>query len=49
MFLDQVRGLHNWQWIFIIDGALTIGTGIIAFVFLPDFPEKDTTCKNLFF
>ncbi|KAG2217614.1 hypothetical protein INT45_004169 [Circinella minor] len=46
MFLDQARGLHNWQWIFIIDGALTIGTGIIAFIFLPDFPEKDTTFLN---
>ena len=46
MFLDQVRGLRNWQWIFVIDGVLTIATGIVAFVFLPGFPEKDTTCKK---
>ncbi|KAM5354770.1 hypothetical protein ACJ41O_001416 [Fusarium nematophilum] len=36
--LDQVRGLAGWQWLFIIQGALSIVTALTAFFFLPDHP-----------
>ncbi|CEI70413.1 hypothetical protein FVEN_g1081 [Fusarium venenatum] len=36
--LDQTHGLAGWQWLFIIQGALSICTAILAFIFLPDHP-----------
>ncbi|KAJ4193891.1 hypothetical protein NW767_010130 [Fusarium falciforme] len=36
--LDQVKGLAGWQWLFIIQGALSIVTALLAFAFLPDHP-----------
>jgi MFS family permease len=36
--LDQTHGLAGWQWLFIIQGALSILTAILAFIFLPDHP-----------
>ncbi|KAF5024482.1 hypothetical protein F66182_3422 [Fusarium sp. NRRL 66182] len=36
--LDQTHGLAGWQWLFIIQGALSIVTAILAFIFLPDHP-----------
>ncbi|CAO3563423.1 unnamed protein product [Mortierella alpina] len=35
-------GLRAWQWIFIIEGIPTIICSIIAYIFLPDFPETST-------
>ncbi|KAF9071629.1 major facilitator superfamily domain-containing protein [Rhodocollybia butyracea] len=35
-------GLHGWSWIFIIEGALTIVFGCVAWMFLPDFPDNNT-------
>jgi MFS family permease len=37
--MEGVRGLHNWQWIFILEGILTILIGIAAFFLVSDFPE----------
>lgn len=38
--LDGVHGIASWQWIFIIEGAATVGVGIfILFWTIPDFPE----------
>ncbi|KAF8918208.1 major facilitator superfamily domain-containing protein, partial [Mucidula mucida] len=34
-------GLNGWSWIFIIEGALTILFGIIAWGYLPDFPDRN--------
>ncbi|RDB25238.1 putative transporter C11D3.18C [Hypsizygus marmoreus] len=34
-------GLGGWQWIFIIEGAITIGLGLLTFLFVPDFPDKN--------
>ncbi|KAH7353595.1 major facilitator superfamily domain-containing protein [Plectosphaerella cucumerina] len=36
--LDGARGLRGWQWLFIIQGALSILTAILAFYFLPNHP-----------
>ncbi|KAJ8094891.1 hypothetical protein PM082_010106 [Marasmius tenuissimus] len=35
------RGLNGWQWIFIIEGAITIAFGMIAYFFIPDFPDRN--------
>ncbi|KAF9547169.1 hypothetical protein EC957_008851 [Mortierella hygrophila] len=40
--MDGLHGLHGWQWIFIIEGIPTIVVCIIAFVYLPNFPETST-------
>ncbi|KAF1355981.1 MFS transporter-like protein [Lizonia empirigonia] len=36
--LDGVRGLAGWRWLFIIQGALSIGIAFLAFFLLPDHP-----------
>ncbi|KAJ5103211.1 hypothetical protein N7532_003740 [Penicillium argentinense] len=33
------RGLSAWQWLYIIEGAITVFVGLIICVVLPDFPE----------
>lgn len=38
--MEGVRGLHNWQWIFILEGLATAVVGIVFFFFFPDFPEE---------
>jgi MFS family permease len=38
--MDGLGGLHNWQWIFVLEGILTVLIGIAAFFFLSDFPEE---------
>ena len=42
--LDGAHGLESWRWLFIIEGVITIGVGIIAAFVLPDFPSA---CKFL--
>jgi hypothetical protein len=37
--LKGTHGYNGWQWIFIIEGAATIGLGILAWLFAADFPE----------
>jgi MFS family permease len=36
--LDGSMGLAGWKWLFIIQGALSVLTAIVAFYFLPDHP-----------
>lgn len=38
--LHTRAGLHGWQWIFIIQGILTVVIGIMGFLFITDFPDK---------
>lgn len=37
--LDGARGLAAWQWLYIIEGTITIGIGIMLCLILPDFPN----------
>lgn len=43
--LQGVNGLDAWQWIFIIDGIISIAVGIIGFYVLPGTPNS---CYSLF-
>ncbi|OAL53113.1 MFS general substrate transporter [Pyrenochaeta sp. DS3sAY3a] len=38
--LDGVHGLKGWQWLFIIQGAFSMGIAILAAFTLPDSPLK---------
>ncbi|KAF2647861.1 permease of the major facilitator superfamily [Lophiostoma macrostomum CBS 122681] len=33
------RGMGAWQWLYIIEGTITIGIGILVVIILPDFPD----------
>ncbi|KAH9487295.1 putative transporter C11D3.18C [Psilocybe cubensis] len=33
-------GLNGWQWIFIIEGVITIALGLLTWLYIPDFPDK---------
>lgn len=35
-------GLETWRWLLIIEGAITMGTSIVLFFLIPDFPETAT-------
>jgi MFS family permease len=38
--LDGARGLRGWRWLFIVEGAATIGWAFIAHFILLDFPAN---------
>ena len=42
--LNGARGMAAWQWLYIIEGTITIAIGLIIMVILPDFPD---TWKSL--
>jgi len=37
--LDGARGLGAWQWLYIIEGSITMFIGLVICVILPDFPD----------
>jgi len=37
--LGYSRGLSPWQWLYIIEGAITVFVGILVCIILPDFPD----------
>lgn len=36
--LEGVHGIRGWRWLFIVEGAATVGFAIISLFILPDFP-----------
>ncbi|KAK7056734.1 hypothetical protein VNI00_002451 [Paramarasmius palmivorus] len=36
--LDGNHGIAGWRWIFIVEGVVTIGLGLLSFVFMSDYP-----------
>lgn len=38
--LNGVHGLLSWQWIYIVEGAITAGLSVLLFFIVPDFPEE---------
>ncbi|KAI1140237.1 major facilitator superfamily domain-containing protein [Hypoxylon sp. FL0543] len=37
--MDGAQGLGAWQWLFIIEGVITVGISFCAFFILPNFPR----------
>ncbi|KAF8647029.1 hypothetical protein AX16_006866 [Volvariella volvacea WC 439] len=37
--VDGLGGLHGWQWIFCIEGIVTVLVAIVAFFYINDYPE----------
>lgn len=37
--MDGYRGLRAWKWLFILEGAITIGVAAAAYFVLPNFPR----------
>jgi len=38
--MNGVGGYHGWQWIFILEGLVTVAIGFISFWIVQDFPDK---------
>lgn len=38
--MDYVKGLRSWRWLFLIEGAITVGLAPIAYFVLPDMPHN---------
>ncbi|MFF9490158.1 MFS transporter [Streptomyces sp. NPDC014676] len=38
MELDSLAGFHGWQWMFLIEGLITIVIGLVVLAFLPEVP-----------
>lgn len=36
--LEGVHGIRGWRWLFIVEGAATVGFAVISLFILPDFP-----------
>jgi len=39
--LSGRAGLNGWQWIFLIQGLVTVAVGLLTWLFIPDFPDKN--------
>ena len=37
--LDGARGLHGWQWMFLVQGLITCFFGVLTYWWMVDFPE----------
>ncbi|CAH0055902.1 unnamed protein product [Clonostachys solani] len=40
MQMNGRQNLSGWRWIFIVEGALTIGLGIMGYLLIVDFPDS---------
>lgn len=40
--MEGLSGLSGWQWVFIIDGVITLPIAGFGFFFFPDIPESTT-------
>ncbi|RFU83227.1 MFS transporter [Streptomyces triticagri] len=38
MELDSLGGFHGWQWMFLVEGLITMAIGLVALAFLPEVP-----------
>lgn len=45
--LDGTHGIHGWQWLFIIEGAATVGIGVVCAFLLPEFPHNSRMLYQL--
>jgi MFS family permease len=40
MTLDGVGGLHGWQWMFLVEGLVTVLVGVFVWLVLPSRPQE---------
>lgn len=40
--MDGLHGLRAWRWLFIIEGAVTVGVAGVAVFIIPNFPRTTT-------
>ena len=38
--MDEVLGLHSWQWFFLIEGAASIVVAVSGYFLLPSWPHN---------
>jgi D-galactonate transporter len=38
MKMDGILNLHGWQWLFLLEGLLPVGLGVVTWILLPDRP-----------
>lgn len=38
--LDGHRGLHGWQWMYLVQGTVTVFLGLLTYFWVVDFPEN---------
>ncbi|KAG4281252.1 hypothetical protein FPRO06_10157 [Fusarium proliferatum] len=43
--LDGAHGKAGWRWLFVVEGAATMGVAVIAYFVLPDFPANTSRLK----
>ncbi|GFF64926.1 hypothetical protein IFM47457_10957 [Aspergillus lentulus] len=46
----QLNGIHHiagWQWLFIIEGSVTVGVGVICSLIMPEFPHNSRILSPL--
>jgi hypothetical protein len=44
--MDGVRGLASWRWLFIIEGAITVGFAIFSLWAFPNYPHNTRCLKG---
>ncbi|KAL1743407.1 major facilitator superfamily domain-containing protein [Schizophyllum fasciatum] len=40
--MEGIAGLHGWQWIFCLEGILTVICAVVSYFFMHDYPETAT-------
>ncbi|WWD06976.1 hypothetical protein V865_005073 [Kwoniella europaea PYCC6329] len=45
--LDGRYGISGWRWLFIVEGVVTIGCGMIGACFMPEFPHNARLLKPI--
>ena len=46
-YMNEVRGISAWRWVYIIEGCFTILFSAVVFFVLPDYPKSSRTHKWL--